>query len=222
MPYSAKYYLSNRAKIQSDDLKLVTVQVRIPSDKRDLIRAEITKAKSEVIRIQDDVTMQNPTIREIMKDSIKKIGLHLGQTVTEADAEDKLTHFRYYFYENERISKQIKKLPRLVKTNTEDYVGRILWLVADHISTAKAAKQNSMRDVRSSDKPEGPAVDTFALNEAMCSFDFTPEGFDSVAFEQLKEQAEKALASIHDEEDREYRSLKASYDRFVKDGFNAS
>ena len=213
----------NSWKVYRDFLPSLTVWYSLPENSRNSIRAEITHACAEVMRVEGDDPLSTPAVKTAQAEMIGKIGGLLGCPVARDEAEKMLEGWAYYSADQERIQRNGKLFgPQIAQAVgdpvshwwAEEYTRRIGWLAADALNkkakAASAAAEKQTAEAETAARHE----EIFRLIALMNQRYPYPGQEEAPEFAELKKEVKTALDGTA-EGSPEREALLSAYKRMM-------
>ncbi len=215
--------LKNSWKVYKDIPLTLTAWGGLPVGCRNDIRAEITHASAEVMRVTGDSPMLSPNVKNVQLEMIEKIGNLLGYAVKRNEAVEMLRSWDYYSLDQERIQANGKRFGAHIARAmgdpishwwAEEYTRRIGWLAADQLNKKLQVANREAEKKASETEAEKQTAEIFRLIAKMNQDYSKPRESDDPEFVKLKEEVKTAL--LHTAADSpEREALLSAYRRML-------
>ncbi len=213
----------NSWKVYKDIPLTLTAWGGLPVGCRNDIRAEITHASAEVMRVTGDSPMLSPNVKNVQLEMIEKIGNLLGYAVKRNEAVEMLRSWDYYSLDQERIQANGKRFGTHIAEAmgdpishwwAEEYTRRIGWLAADQLNK-KLKKANREAEKKASEtEAMKQTADIFRLIARLNKECPNPGQADDPEFVKLRDEVKTAL--LHTAANSpEWEALLSAYQRML-------
>jgi uncharacterized protein (DUF697 family) len=213
----------NSWKVYKDIPLTLTVWGGLPVGCRNDIRAEITHASAEVMRVTGDSPMLSPDVKNVQLEMIEKIGSLLGYAVKRSEAVEMLRSWDYYSLDQERIQANGKRFGTHIAEAmgdpishwwAEEYTRRIGWLAADQLNKKLKEANREAEKKASETEAMKQTADIFRLIARLNKEYPNPGQADDPEFVKLRDEVKTAL--LHTAANSpEWEALLSAYQRML-------